>query len=228
MWELIKRIWKVVADFTQAWSLLIWLLPAGAVSVVTAWLAKASSLPLYLVVLYAAAAFCIISVAVAAIYHALLRRYEFNDKITAENKLDFVGPHFAVDVKWSNKGVPLYIEKMNIGMVLRNLSKNEIHAKVVSFHATLEGRAPNTDRYVGKILTVLPMTASSSQPERVDLEDLKKLEIKGTMECTVLYGRPGNLKHTLSKNVEFDFVVHQKNSVRPNPNVGVSVRDRTQ
>jgi hypothetical protein len=80
---------------------------------------------------------------------------------------------------------------------------------------------------VGKPWSVVGLAISASNPDPVTLTDLHKLDVKGTIDFEVIYGLPGDLRYKLEGNKEFDFVIHQKNSVKPNPNIAVAVRDKS-
>ena len=104
--------------------------------------------------------FCLCCVATAALFNALLRSNEWHHRTTVDAKLDYIQPHFAVDVRWSNPGVPEFIEKMNVGMVIVNRPFE------IAFHAVVEGRGPNTDKYVRPIFFVLSQAYDRSKAYR--------------------------------------------------------------
>lgn len=193
-----QRVWSFIAHVTQAWQLLLWLVPSGVLSAITGLLANAADVPAHLVILYILSAFCLCSVAVAAIFIALLRENEWHHRTSVEGKLDFIQPHFAVDVNWTDNGSPEFISKMNVGLTLVNRSLATIYYKVVSFHALVEGRGPNTDRYVTIVWPVLSQTTHASNPDPVDIHDLHKLDVKGTLDFEIAYGRSANdLRYTI-------------------------------
>jgi hypothetical protein len=222
----LKWLWHAIAHGLQAWQLWVWFAPAGLASAITGILARHADVPLYLVWIYIVATFTLATIAVAAIYHALLRRDEWIFQTDAKDKLDYVQPTFGIDVHWSEAGVPEYIEKMNVGLVVRNLSRNTLEYKVLSFHCLLEGRGQNTDRYVDRVMRVIGQSMGSSHPDAIRLGDLRKLDVKGTVEFEMIYGAPGELKYSIKRKQEFDVVVHPQGSVKPQINVGVAVRDR--
>jgi hypothetical protein len=112
--------------------------------------------------------------------------------------------------------VPEFIEAMNIGVLLSNRSLQTIYFKVLSFYALVEGRGPNTDRYVGKVFSVIANSMNKSHPDAIILNDLRKLEVNGTIEFELIYGKENDLKYNKAQAVIPDcFAPRDKRETEP-------------
>ena len=227
MRNFLRWLWHAASNAVRAWQLWTWLAPTGAISAMTAYMAaQMSGIAGYQIVLFGLGAFCLVSLGWAGVFHALLRQNEWRHRTRIEGNFDYIGPHFAVEVHWNDNGKPEFINKMNIGLQIRNRAYETIQYKVTTFHATVEGRAPNTDRYVGKTMNSTSQSLSASHPDAISLGDLRKLDVKGTIEFELIYGSKNKLQYSIKKNQEFDIAVHPENSIKPKPSVGVAVRDK--
>jgi hypothetical protein len=226
MGNFLKWVWNAISNVAQAWQLWTWLATTAWFSAMTSYMAQVSGIDGYNVVLVGLGAFCLVSLGWAGVFHALLRQNEWRHRTQIEGKFDYVSPYFGVDVKWDENGKPLYIESMNIGIVTINRAFEAIQFRVNTFHALIEGRGPNTDRYVGKIMSTPSQVGGHSHPEPVFIGDLRKLEVKGTIEFDLSYGAHGKFLYSIKKKQEFYFVVNKENSVKPNPALSFAVRDR--
>lgn len=226
MGKFLRWMWSGIAHASQAWQLWVWLVPAGVTPAMTAYLADAANAPGYLLFLAALGAFCLTSLGIAAIFNALLRQNEWRHRTEIEGKLDYLQPHFGFDVHWSSEGVAEFIDKMNVGIQLRNRALETIYYKVDFFHALVEGRGPNTDKYVGHIFSVPSQSTSRSHPDAIAIGDLRKPEIAGTMEFELRYGRKDDMRYSIKQRQRFECVLHPEASVKPLSNIGVSVLDK--
>ena len=69
--------------------------------------------------------------------------------------------------------------------------------------------------------------AVANYPDAIDLSDREFLDVKGLLDFEISYGKSDDdLPNTIKKKQEFDLSSRPDMSQKPNPNFGISVRDR--
>ena len=227
MSRLVKWLWSLITNITQAWQLLAAFIPAGVVTAMTGYLASAWDVPSYLVILYSLGALCLASLSAMAFFQARLRLVEFRYATTAQGKLDYVGPHLAADIDW-DKAKARHFQRINLGFQLRNSALFGIAYRIEEFHATIEGRAANTDKLVnGQTHIAIAGAFAASYPEPIDINDLRKSQVSGRFDLKIVYGLPGGkLEYEINKKMDIDLYLNTQASVRPNAAIAVAVRER--
>jgi len=165
--------------------------------------------------------------AFAAGAHLLFYGTKYRLLTSVANKLEYMGPFCQPVCTWGDDGHPAHIKTLQIGINLINKAAFPIFYKITSLHITIQGRAADVRQLEGKLLDVGGGTGAASFPNAVDLNDLALLDVKGLLEFEVRYGKsPDDLPQTIREKQEFDFSVRPELSQKPNPNFGISVRDR--
>lgn len=226
MVKFLKLVWARVADATQAYTLLLLIIPTGLASVVVGGLASFAGQSGWIVVLAGLAATAIVPLILAASYYAAIGRMKYLDETAVAGKLEQFNLLFAYDFEWDKSGKPVRITKMNIGVVLVNTSRSKLFYRFEYFHASVDGLTPNTTKLVGKTTEIAPKFVQGTHPDVIDFGKQQKTEPTGALEYKILYGEKGKLIHTLEKKFEFDLYLKKDVSKHPNGVVTSAVREK--
>ena len=172
-------------------------------------------LPPYQVLMIALAAFCLVSIIVAAGYTIALRQVQYVKATTVVGQLQYAGPYLAYDFIWDAKQKVKSIEKMNIGLILVNQSLKTIKYRVEYFHARVEGLSPDTSKFIGRTIEIASGTGQSSHPNAIDFGKKIRTELKGTMEFKLAYGDKEDFPYHIEKKFEFELFLKKEASKHP-------------
>ena len=158
--------------------------------------------------------------------HGLLRANELAHRMTVEGKLNYLNPFFAVECEWNQEGKPTHVAKVNVGLTVANRAIFPIEFVITTITAVVNDRIADASKLEGRVASIAAGLGAVSHPDAIELGDLNTLDLKGRLDFEIKYGKAGNKKYTLKKKLEFELTVHPDQSQKPNPNVGVAVRDR--
>jgi len=173
-----------------------WLWPL-LVTLLTPVLGYIQGLPLMYVFVATIATFAFIT-------HGLVKITEWRFIRTPEHKIDFIEPNFGGN---TDKDDPKHIKDIFLGARLRSYFGFPLQVDIVKLNTRFDDRVPKVKSPQGKPIDVGMQGTCFFNDEIIDIHDmdLKGKDIRASVDFTVKYGLPSDMRYTYSRSIDVIF-----------------------